>query len=97
MFIILCLMVNGCFGLLQSNATIYIDPDTGFESRSWFYSPSQTIEETKIKLTQRILKSTLYKKCVERGDTPKATYSEPIFSSFTLPVMNSLTLTCWPK
>ena len=81
-------MIGGCFGLLQDDSIVYIDPDTGVRSQSWFYFPSQTLDETKEKLIQRMLKSLLYKTCTEKGDIPRATYSEPKMS---------LTLTCWPK
>ena len=88
MLIIVCFLICGCFGGLKTDVTVYADSNTGFQSQSWFYFPYPTVEETEKKLVQRILKSSLYKACIERGDMPRATYSEPI--------MSSLTLTCWP-
>ena len=86
--IVVC-MFGGCFGTLKTDTVIYTHPDTGYQVQSWLYSPSATIEETKKKLIQRILKSSLFKACIGKGGIPRATYSEPI--------MSSLMLTCRSK
>ena len=83
------LIEGGCFGILPQDTMIYNDPSTGLQTQSWFYSPSSNMEQTKKKLVRHILSSSLYKSCVEKGDIPKATYSEPF--------MSSLVLSCWPK
>ena len=89
LIIIIGFFTNGCFGALQTNPVIYTDPHTGLQTQSWLYSPSPSEENTKKKLTQQILKSSLYISCLDKGGIPKATYSQPILSS--------LILSCNPK
>ena len=84
LLIIFAFLNSGCFGSIKTDVIIQTDPNTGYESQSWFYYPSDSSETTESKLIERVLDSSLYKTCIAKGNIPKATYSEPIFSSLVL-------------